>query len=508
MKSDNSRSTFDPKKHYSSIIVQQGRVQLDADWNEQQALHQHRIDSESIDTIGACGVPEVGGGFKINFTPDFSDLTISPGRIYVDGVLCELEKPSLAWAQMLDDKTLQVQTWVVDGRPFLTGQWVELLHPESRQRRLFQVTAVDEKQRTLTLRTDQDRFNLADFQGVKGLELRRITTYTTQPDYPNPAYTQHSQDTHLSWLNLADDHYLLLVYLDIWQRYITSLDDPRLREVALGGPDTTGRLQTIGQVEILPINLSTEFREMLEKHKSLSEQHQSLTEATGPGGDPNASKSGRSKAARELRDVTTQIEQNEQEIAEFSSTLTCNTSFPEWEQRIERSTGTLNARTHPPASPGNEGYQRLENQLYRVEIHQGGKLEANNPQDTSIFKWSRDNGSVVAAITAVNGNRVTIHSVGPDNDLNFTKGQLVEIEDDATELNAAPGFATKISDKDPLSGELILQAAPAQLDMSQHPKLRRWDGTGTIGVSGAWIPLKVVSKYSSLPELIKVATTG
>lgn len=74
--------------------------------------------------------------------------------------------------------------------------------------------------------------------------------------------------------------------------------------------------------------------------------------------------------------------------------------------------------------------------------------------------------------------------------MNFTKGQLVEIEDDATELNAAPGFATKISDKDPLSGELILQAAPAQLDMSQHPKLRRWDGTGTIGVSGAWIPLE------------------
>lgn len=490
MKSDNSRSTFDPKKHYSGIIMQQGRVQLDADWNEQQAIHQHRIETGTIDTIGACGVPEFGGGFRINFTPDFSDLTISPGRIYVDGVLCELEKPSLIWAEVLDDKTVHVQTLVVDGRPFQVGQWVELLHPETRQGRLFQIAAIDEKQQTLTLRTDQDRFNLANFQGVKGLELRRITTYTTQPDYPNPAYAYHPQDTHLSLLNLADDHYLLLVYLDVWQRYITSLDDPRLREVALGGPDTTGRLQTIGQIEILPINLADEFREMLEKQKSLSEQHQSLTEATGSGGDPNASKSGRSKAARELQDVTTQMEQNEQEIAKFSSTLTCNTSFPEWEQRIAHSTGTLNARTHPPATPGNPGYQRLENQLYRVEVHQGTPLDTANPQNPPTFKWSRDNGSIVAAITAVNGNRVTIHGVGPDNNLSFTKGQWVEIEDDTRDLDALPGFLTKINDVDPISGELILDGVPAGLDMSRHPKLRRWDGTGNIDVSGTTIPLE------------------
>ena len=43
------------------------------------------------------------------------------------------------------------------------------------------------------------------------------------------------------------------------------------------------------------------------------------------------------------------------------------------------------------------GYQGMENQLYRVEIHQSGDLSS------ATFKWSRENGSVVTRVTAVNG---------------------------------------------------------------------------------------------------------
>ena len=35
MKGDFSRSTYRPKNHYSSVRLQQGRVLLDAEWNEQ-----------------------------------------------------------------------------------------------------------------------------------------------------------------------------------------------------------------------------------------------------------------------------------------------------------------------------------------------------------------------------------------------------------------------------------------------------------------------------------------
>ena len=42
MPGDYSRNTFDPRRHYSGVLMQQGRVQLDADWNEQQAIAAHR----------------------------------------------------------------------------------------------------------------------------------------------------------------------------------------------------------------------------------------------------------------------------------------------------------------------------------------------------------------------------------------------------------------------------------------------------------------------------------
>jgi hypothetical protein len=36
VKGDFSRDTFDAAKHYTAVLMQQSRVQLDADWNEQQ----------------------------------------------------------------------------------------------------------------------------------------------------------------------------------------------------------------------------------------------------------------------------------------------------------------------------------------------------------------------------------------------------------------------------------------------------------------------------------------
>src|SRR5438067_12970544 len=91
MTSDISRSTFDPKKHYVGVVMQQGRVQVDADWNEQQAIYQHRIETEARDVIGFCGTPVDSDGFKITVQSDNS-LLISKGRFYVDGILCENEE--------------------------------------------------------------------------------------------------------------------------------------------------------------------------------------------------------------------------------------------------------------------------------------------------------------------------------------------------------------------------------------------------------------------------------
>ena len=126
MKGDFSRLTFDKNKHYSGVLMQQGRVQVDADWNEQQAIHRHRVETETQDILGPSGAPIADGGFEIGVTPDGGDLTLSPGRIYVDGILCELEPTPLDVVEILaEEGKVRVPITVVDGRPFKGGQWIE-----------------------------------------------------------------------------------------------------------------------------------------------------------------------------------------------------------------------------------------------------------------------------------------------------------------------------------------------------------------------------------------------
>src|SRR5205809_6085673 len=91
MASDISRKLFDAKKHYSGVIMQQGRVSLDADFNEQLDIQRYRMHIETKDVIGHSGVPKKNGGFLIKIENGIG-LTIAPGRIYVEGLLCELEK--------------------------------------------------------------------------------------------------------------------------------------------------------------------------------------------------------------------------------------------------------------------------------------------------------------------------------------------------------------------------------------------------------------------------------
>ncbi len=92
MKADLSRATFDQARHYRSVRMQQGRVQMDADFNEQQDILNRRIEIETRDSLGPVAVPLDNPGFAL--TPNGSDLNISAGRLYVDGLLCENPAPT------------------------------------------------------------------------------------------------------------------------------------------------------------------------------------------------------------------------------------------------------------------------------------------------------------------------------------------------------------------------------------------------------------------------------
>lgn len=88
MSGDYSRKTFNPLRDFSGVLMQQGRVQLDADWNELVGIISRRLRAETTDIIGRGTVPrETPDGFKIEISG--GTLTIGRGRIYVDGLLAE-----------------------------------------------------------------------------------------------------------------------------------------------------------------------------------------------------------------------------------------------------------------------------------------------------------------------------------------------------------------------------------------------------------------------------------
>jgi hypothetical protein len=92
MQGDFSRNTFDPRHRFSRVLMQQGRVLLDADWNEQTSILLHYLRTLTKDLVGPHGGP--GDGFAIGDEDDDGealelDFTIGRGRYYVDGILCE-----------------------------------------------------------------------------------------------------------------------------------------------------------------------------------------------------------------------------------------------------------------------------------------------------------------------------------------------------------------------------------------------------------------------------------
>ena len=58
MKGDISRSTYRAANHYSSVRLQQGRVLLDAEWNEHADIGHHVDRTTTVDVVGPTGAPK------------------------------------------------------------------------------------------------------------------------------------------------------------------------------------------------------------------------------------------------------------------------------------------------------------------------------------------------------------------------------------------------------------------------------------------------------------------
>jgi len=413
MKGDLTRMTFRREKHYSGVVMQQGRVQLDADWNEQVDIETHLDQTTRVDVIGRCGMPEDDAGFEVTPSPDQSDLLLSPGRAYVDGILCENDDSPIS-VEKLAAGQAQLAALVADGRALTEGTWIEIaatgVGPFTAR-----IESVDAADLEIGFAPTLAAADLTSLQNAGDAVVRRTGSYLTQPDYPGvpPA-------------GISADDGMYLAYLDVWERHVTALEDSEIREIALGGPDTASRTQTVWQVKL-------------------------------------------------------------QRLGDATADLTCAT-VPDWSSFIDESTALLRARAQPETTsaylctiPPGAGYRRLENQLYRVEIHDSGSV------NSATFVWSRENGSVVVGAQVTDVDEITVTSLGRDDVLGLAPGDWVELTDETHELAGSPGELLRITS---IAGNVLTvdTSSSGPLDGTQFPtgpKVRRWDdpdGSRTVAV--------------------------
>jgi len=234
----------------------------------------------------------------------------------------------------------------------------------------------------------------------------------------NPVLCRYTAQPSLGPTAKLEAGHTYVAYLDVWERHVTYIEDESIREVALGGPDTCTRVQTIWQVKV--------------------RQCKTADPASAPPAEPR----GCVEVVEKLR---------------------------EWKS------GTMAARLQesavdgtPCVLPPESRYRGLENHLYRIEIHAAGNTQDVNRVPT--FKWSRKNGSVVTRWLGTTGNDIRV-----ENSRGFAAGQYVEMTTETDDLNAVPGPLSRIMRID---GDVItLESAPAWKAEFRNPKIRRWDQT-------------------------------
>jgi hypothetical protein len=88
MAADRARVSYDPTRKWRGLVAQQGRVSVEADWNEAAAIDAERDRRTTLDVVGPFGTPD--DGYLI--TPDDTgDFTIGSGTLYVGGERLDLD---------------------------------------------------------------------------------------------------------------------------------------------------------------------------------------------------------------------------------------------------------------------------------------------------------------------------------------------------------------------------------------------------------------------------------
>src|SRR5262249_44452524 len=147
------------------------------------------------------------------------------------------------------------------------------------------------------------------------------------------------------------------------------------------------------------------------------------------------------------------------------------TAFDAWVTDQTRQTASLAVRAQQPARTDEDPcivhpearYRGPENQLYRVEVHQGGTAgpaERAGAAGPARFVWSRENGSVIFPIREIDGVWVTLGSLGRDDKLDLHVGDWTEVTDDASASRGEPAPLLQVVELDVAGRRVQLSGEP------------------------------------------------
>jgi len=266
---------------------------------------------------------------------------------------------------------------------------------------------------------------LVENHGAPEPARRRFDPVLGEPAFEDPV--EYAAQPYFPTAPALPEQGTYIVYLEAWQREITPAMEPELVEIAVN-VETSSRIQNVWQVKLLHL--------------------------------------------------------------EGRPPLGCASGEEQWAAHSAPSTGVLSTGTvdvpeveDPCELPPTGGYRGLENQLYRVEIHDPGL-----PGQGATFKFSRENASVETAVeSVVHPKELVLKSLGRDSVLGFDQGDWIELTSEARELDGKPGDIRKIVgvDRDSrsiaLDQDLSADLAPPGAERPPKGLLaRRWDQQGTI----------------------------
>jgi hypothetical protein len=231
-----------------------------------------------------------------------------------------------------------------------------------------------------------------------------------------------------------------VIYLLVWERTISAIQDPSLAEPALG-PDMAN---------------TTRRSQVAWRARSTPRLHGSQKTLTG-----------------------------EESVEHIVDGFARHNAEPGERPLLRADVARAALQDDPSTAPTTAPYRGFENQLYRVEIHSGGR------PGEATFKWSRDNGSVEFAVEDLDGPdgqgelTAKLKRLWIDARSGLEPGDWVELVDDDWFPSGDPPALLQVKSIARAAREVRLIAGGGTYDSgrAKHPYLRRWDQSPDSGAA-------------------------